>query len=90
MARERPTVDLPTEIGWYIVRRMSADPVRRLGPPELYFCVESTVGKIACMSARPSEEEDFAAVTDACFLRALWHGPFKTRKEAREVLEEVT
>jgi hypothetical protein len=57
--------------------------------PQLYFCVESAVGKVACMSARPADDEDFTSVTEACFLDALWHGPFKTRHEAQLALHPV-
>jgi hypothetical protein len=69
-------------MGWYVVWRRATHERARL-EPQLYFCVEATVGKVACMSARPTDDEDFTSVTDPCFLDALWHGPFKTRREAQ-------
>jgi hypothetical protein len=76
-------------MGWYVVWRRSSHD-RMKFEPRLYFCVEEAVGKVACMSARPAEEEGFTSVTDACFLDALWHGPFKTRQEAQVALNGVS
>ena len=84
MALERPTPQPPTSTGWYVVwhPRPAGGHQRRL-----YFCVETnTDGDMACMSARPSETEDFLPTCHTQFANALWHGPFKTRKEANDVL----
>jgi hypothetical protein len=74
-------------MGWYVVWRQAAGLEL---PPQLYFCVEANVEEVACMSARPSENEDFLPVCHETFSGALWLGPFKTRKEATSALEEAT
>jgi hypothetical protein len=85
MAKERGTLDVPTAMGWYLCWRQNG--VGEV-PPALYFCVEANVGEVSCMSARPSEDEEFLPVCHASFAGALWLGPFKTRKEAAAVLNE--
>jgi hypothetical protein len=77
----------PTAIGWYIVWRKANGAEL---PPQLYFCVEASVAEVSCMSARPSEDEEFLPVCHANFDGALWLGPYKTRKEATTALEQVS
>lgn len=74
-------------MGWYVVWRQAGGLEL---PPHLYFCVESNVDEVSCMSARPSEDEEFLPVCHESFAGALWLGPFKTRKEATNALEEAT
>jgi hypothetical protein len=79
MSRSLGTLNPPTAMGWYVVWRQG--PTGEL-PPALYFCVEATSSEVQCMSARPSEEEDFLPVCHETFAGALWLGPYKTRREA--------
>jgi hypothetical protein len=83
VASARGTLQQPTAMGWYVVWRKANGAER---PPELYFCVEATVGEVSCMSARPGEDEEFLPVCHASFEGALWLGPFKTRKDATAAL----
>ena len=47
----------------------------------LYYCVPvAGNGDVACLSARLTEE--LVPSDDPCFLDALWHGPFETRRAA--------
>jgi hypothetical protein len=86
MPKSRATLDTPTLMGWYIVWRKQ-DGVEQA--PQLYFCVEANVDEVSCMSARPSEDDEFMPVCHASFSGALWLGPYKTRKEAAAVLAEA-
>jgi hypothetical protein len=86
MGRDQGTRTPPTSMGWYVVWRQG--PQGEL-PPTLYFCVEANTGDVQCMSARPSEDEEFLSVCHESFQGALWLGPFKTRKEALEILEST-
>lgn len=85
MAKQRGTLEIPTSMGWYVVWR-KVDGMEQL--PQLYFCVEANAGEVSCMSARPSEDEEFLPVCHASFAGALWLGPYKTRKEASAMLTE--
>jgi hypothetical protein len=71
-------------MGWYVAWRQG--PKGEL-PPSVYFCVEGHVGDVQCMSARPSEDEEFVPVCHASFAGAYWLGPFRTRKDAIAVVE---
>ena len=69
MSKHRGTLDLPTLMGWYVVWR-KLDGVEQ--PPQLYFCVEASATEVSCMSARPSEDDEFLPVCHASFTGALW------------------
>ena len=86
MGRDQRDRTPPTVMGWYIVWRRGPDGEL---PPALYFCVEATSTDVQCMSARPSEDEEFLPVCHESFNNALWLGPFKTRREALGVLESA-
>ena len=84
MAQDRPSPAPPTATGWYVVwhPKTAGGHDRRV-----YFCVETSAsGNVACMSARPTEDEEFVSVSHSRFAAALWHGPFKSRKEAAAAL----
>jgi len=86
MGRDRGVRTPPTVMGWYVVWRQG--PSGEL-PAEVYFCVEAHVDDVQCMSARPSEDEEFLPVCHGSFSNALWLGPFKTRREALDALQST-
>ena len=80
MGQKGRTPEPPTSSGWYVVvRSMSGAYVS----PEVHFCAELEGRlEIGCMEARGGT--DFTSLSAPYFAMALWHGPFATRREARE------
>ena len=79
MAADKPTREPPRAMGWYVVWHPNGESPPR---PSVYFCVETKHGEVSCMAARPSEDEDFRPISHPHFAQCLWHGPFKTRRDA--------
>jgi hypothetical protein len=80
MGQNGRTAEPPTSSGWYVVlRRQDGE----FTAPEVHFCAELERRlMIGCMEARGGT--DFTSLSAPYFARALWHGPFATRREARE------
>jgi hypothetical protein len=80
MAHDRPTAELPREVGWYVVwMRAPGGSFQR----HLFMCFHAPDGDEECpLWCKPLEDDDYTPSSDDRFHGALWHGPFPALNEA--------